>query len=303
MPDVRAEDEAGMSQRLEAHVRFLSEIDPPRCYLHPDSQQRCAEYIAEQFRSIGLTPEFQEYRVDDLTFRNVIARLGPAEGPRLVVGAHYDVCGDMPGADDNASGVAGLIETARLLADTDPSVTVEFVSYPCEEPPYYGTKNMGSYRHAFALKEADVEVIAMICYEMIGYFSDARGSQNYPLGVLGIGRPKVGNYIGVAGRTQDRALVRTVSDAMRATGEIPVEHIAAPPLLFMIGMSDHRNYWKAGYNAVMICNTAFYRNKNYHTADDTADTLDYHRMAQVVRATTAAIKELATSSQPPASSR
>ena len=285
---------ATLHENLEQHVRFLAEIDPPRSHEHPESQARCAEYIAEHFRQAGLAVSFQPFDVNGVTYRNVIGKRGATDAPRLVIGAHYDVCNNLPGADDNASGVAGLIETAYLLKDQPPPTSLEFVAYACEEPPFFATPNMGSHHHAMALKQANTPVTAMICFEMIGYYTDEPDSQRYPFDAFKAVYPSVGNYIGVIGRTADGDLVNRVAGSMKQATDLPVESIAAPQLLQMIGLSDHRSYWKAGYNAMMICDTAFLRNPHYHQPTDTPDTLDYHRMAKAVTATARAIEDLAT---------
>jgi Zn-dependent M28 family amino/carboxypeptidase len=218
-----------------------------------------------------------------------------------VVGAHYDAAGPYPGADDNASGVAGLIELAHLLGTsvgtsvgkTALNTQVELVAFTLEEPPYFASSAMGSAVHAQSLRRQRVPVRAMLALEMIGYFSDAPGSQQFPLPCLKLLYPSTGNFITVAGKLGQGALVRRVKRAMRSASPLGVESISAPPSLLGISLSDHRNYWEAGYPAVMITDTAFYRNDNYHGATDTPDTLDYERMARVVQGVRAAVTDLA----------
>jgi Zn-dependent M28 family amino/carboxypeptidase len=237
--------------------------------------------------------EKQPYAVGSTTVRNVRAFVGPETPERVVIGAHYDAAGPYPGADDNASGVASLLELARLLDDGALSTQVELVSYPLEEPPFFGTDRMGSAVHAAALNDEGVDVRAMLALEMIGYFVDAPHSQRFPFFLMRPFYPSTGNFIVVAGSLFQRSIVRTVREAMRAATPLPVESINAPALLPGISLSDHRNYWHAGYDAAMITDTAFYRNPNYHTATDTPDTLDYTRMAQVVDGVRAAVRALA----------
>ncbi|WP_243900290.1 M28 family peptidase [Hymenobacter defluvii] len=167
--------------RLYADVQFLTELQPARNYRNLASLNQAPNYIQAALRQAGGQPQDQVFRVDGQKYRNVIASYGPPDAPRLVVGAHYDVCGDQPGADDNASAVAGLLETARLLHEQRPALCyrLDLVAYCLEEPPYFATDNMGSAVHAKSLQEAGVVVWAMICYEMIGYFSDVPGSQNW----------------------------------------------------------------------------------------------------------------------------
>ncbi|MDX1636520.1 MAG: M28 family peptidase [Balneolaceae bacterium] len=281
-------------ERLKTHVYALAKDLGPRDAGHPANMDRTADYIADQFSSTVQEVSDQSYTVAGIAMpvRNVRAFLGPETEERIVVGAHYDVAGPYPGADDNASGVAGLLELARLFAEDDLPITVELVSYPLEEPPYYYTRSMGSYVHAKSLKDNDVNLRCMLALEMIGYFRDEKGSQSYPLGLLGPFYPDRGNFIAVVGKLFQRRLVRTIRESMRAASPLPVVSINAPRLLPGIALSDHCNYWWAGYPAAMITDTAFYRNPNYHTARDTPDTLDYERMAQVVNGVRAAVLRL-----------
>jgi len=279
--------------RLQRDVETLSMKFAPRNASHPERLDAVADYIREQLVAAGGRVDDQDVPADGRTYRNVIARFGPDGGERLVVGAHYDTAGSTPGADDNASGVAGLLEIARLLGAAPPATCVELVAYTLEEPPHFRTPRMGSAVHASALKAQGVEVRAMIALEMIGYFTDAEGSQGSPAPLLGLLYPSQGNFVAVVGNIGTGLLVRRIKGAMQATTELPVHSLNAPGALPGVDFSDHLNYWKAGYPAVMVTDTAFYRNANYHTVRDTAETLDYGRMAQVVQGVHAAILELA----------
>jgi len=279
--------------RLEAHVRTLSIEMGPRDERHPENLDQVATYIKNELSQTGATVSEQVYRVKAGSYRNVIAQFGPETQERIVVGAHYDTAGELPGADDNASGVAGLIELARLLNQQQLKVRVELVAFSTEEPPYFGTTGMGSYVHADSLRQQNVRVRAMFSLEMIGYFSDAPNSQHFPIGLLSGFYPSTGNYIAVVGRLTDASLVRRTKAAMRNAAPLAVYSINAPQLVTGVDFSDQRNYWQAGYNAVMITDTSFYRNRNYHTAADTAEKLDYKRMAMVVEGVYATVSELA----------
>lgn len=279
--------------RLEAHVRKLSIEFSPRDIDHLANLDRTAAYIAAELTQAGGSVSEQGYRVEGRSYRNLIARFGPDTSERIVVGAHYDAWEALPGADDNASGVAGLIELARLFAKQAPALRVELVAFSTEEPPYYGTTGMGSSVHAQALRKENVHVRAMLSLEMIGYFSDANGSQHFPIGILSALYPSTGNFIGVVGRVSDGLLARRIKGSMSSATPLPVRSINAPSLIPGVDFSDQRNYWHEGYNAVMITDTAFYRNLNYHTAQDTAEKLDYKRMAMVVEGVYAAVNDLA----------
>ncbi len=269
--------------RLESHVRMLSQTLAPRDAGHPKNLDRAAAYIKEALARAGGNPLDQPYDVGGVSYRNVIAGFGPDTAERIVVGAHYDAYRGLPGADDNASGVAGLIELAGLLQRRGPKTRVELVAFSLEEPPYFRTPQMGSAVHAASVKAQHRRVRLMISLEMIGYFSDTQQSQRVPLPLLEFFYPSTGNFIAVVSRLDQIRTVRRVKQAMRAASPLPVCSINAPAFLPGIDLSDHRNYWKAGYDAIMITDTAFYRNPNYHTAKDTADTLDYGRMAMVVK--------------------
>jgi Zn-dependent M28 family amino/carboxypeptidase len=279
--------------RLEAHVRKLSIELTPRDADHTENLDRAAAYIKEQFSQTKALVGEQVYGVQGRTYRNVIAYFGPETGERIIVGAHYDTAGPLPGADDNASGVAGLIELARLLNDKQLPLRIELVAFSLEEPPYFGTTGMGSSVHAVSLSKQNVHVKAMISLEMLGCFSDAPDSQHFPIGALSAFYPSTGNYIAVVGRLSDGLLVRRTKAAMRNAAPLPVYSINAPRFIPGVDFSDQLNYWHAGYGAVMITDTAFYRNRNYHTAQDTAEKLDYKRMAMVVEGVYAAVMDLA----------
>ena len=225
----------------------------------------------------------QAYEVNGTTYKNVIAAFGPESKERIVVGAHYDAAGEFPAADDNASGIAGLIELAHLLQDVSLPMRVELVAFTLEEPPFFRTAYMGSAIHADSLNKQQASVRLMISLEMIGYFSDALNSQNFPSSVLGLFYPSKGNFIAVVGSFGAGSAVRKVKRAMRSASSLPVYSINAPAFLPGIDFSDHLNYWRVGYDAVMITDTSFYRNKAYHTSNDKADRLDYQRMAMTVQ--------------------
>ncbi|HEX8361116.1 MAG TPA: M28 family peptidase [Longimicrobium sp.] len=286
--------EAVSAERLEGHVRMLAGELAPRSVSHPANLDAAASYVAARMAEGGAEVADQRYRAHGQTFRNVVARLGPREGERVVVGAHYDAAGPFPGADDNASGVAGVIELARVLAGAPLAVPVELVAYPCEEPPFFRTPFMGSMVHAASLRDEGVRVRAMIALEMIGFFSDAPGSQSFPSPLLKPFYPSRGNFITVVGRLGQGPLIRRVKRAMRRASPLTVRSIQAPQAVPGVDFSDHASYWAAGFDAVMVTDTAFYRNPHYHTAHDTPDTLDYRRMAMVVEGVRAAVLALAT---------
>lgn len=292
-------------QRLQSHVRVLSEDLVGRSFDQPETLQKAAEYIAAELAKSGVVAERQRFEVGGHSYENLIARFGPKDGkqPLLIMGAHYDsaMLGDgyvpidpqaparrhTPGADDNASGVAGLLELVRVLSANPPAQPVELVFYTLEEPPNFRSDDMGSYRHALSLKERNQNVRLMLSVEMIGYFSDEPGSQSYPLAPLSWIYPDKGNFIGLIGELKNFAEMRSTKSLMRGAADeekpLDVRSLNSPRFVHGVDFSDHLNYWRLGYPAIMVTDTSFMRNPHYHQSTDTWDTLDYARMAQVVR--------------------
>ncbi len=323
-----ARPDAGLLKRLCDDVAKLTELDPSRRAANVESLNRAADYIAQEFGKTGCRLEEQHFKVDGRDYRNIICSFGPGEGERVIVGAHYDVSdergdqpgvvdgnvyrniicavgpgegarvivralydipfkkGDQPGADDNASGVAGILELARMVSKEKPALArrLDLVAYTLEEPPYFGTDKMGSHFHAESLNKGKVPVRLMVSVEMIGYFSE-----EYPSSPLSSRCPYKGTYVAVVGKWgQDRAISR-VSSLMAQQGTIDVVPFSEPPIIPGVDWSDHRNYWKFGYPAVMVTDTAGNRNPNYHETSDTIDTLDFTRMAEVIKGVYAVI--------------
>jgi hypothetical protein len=281
------------NSRLKAHVVKLSKDYFPRSYQNTKNLDLCAEYIMSHFKAAGADTASQEFTVLGKKYQNVIGFFGDKNAERIVIGAHYDARANTPGADDNASGVAGLIELAYLIGETKFTVGIEVVAYSLEEPPFFGTPDMGSAHHAKWLHDQNVRVTCMIALEMIGYFSSEPGSQLYPVPVLKIFYPNKGNFIAIVGRMDQRKIVRTIKDFMKGATDLPVYSINAPLMVTGVDFSDHRNYWPYGWDAVMITDTAFYRNLEYHKPGDTAERLNYELMGKTVIQVFEAIKGLA----------
>ncbi len=271
--------------RLEADVRFFAGLTPPRNGQNAEGLDQVATYVGEAFATTGCDLREQRFILDHVAYKNVICTFGPESAPRVVIGAHYDVSGDAnPGADDNASGVAGLLELARMIGRAKPSLThrVDLVAFTLEEPPYFHTGEMGSYVYAESLHEEGAALKLMVSVEMIGFFSDQPGSQSFPLVLLTWIYPDTGNFIGVVGLAFERSAVARVKVLMTATPELPVYSINAPSFLPGVDFSDQWSFWQFGYPAVMVTDTAFFRNPNYHRPTDRPETLDYRRMALTV---------------------
>jgi Zn-dependent M28 family amino/carboxypeptidase len=273
-------------ERLYNDVAYLTSITPARNVYHPQSLEAAANYIETEFNQLGAQPFHQVWEAGGKPYKNIIVSYNAEKESRLIVGAHYDVCGDQPGADDNASAVAGLLELARMVFEEKPELEyrIDFVAYCLEEPPYFGSADMGSYVHAHSLHEEGVDVLGMICLEMIGYFSDSPGSQAFPSPELAKQYPNTANFIIVVGIEAHKDFNIQVHQLMKQGAAIDVQIIHFPSRDSLAGLSDQRNYWKFGYPALMINDTAFIRNPNYHTKNDTIDTLDFEKMKYVIDA-------------------
>jgi Zn-dependent M28 family amino/carboxypeptidase len=279
-------------QRLQDIVKKLSIDFYPRNYRNSQNLEDTANYIRRHFEASGGTVTIQSFEVSNKTYKNVRCHFGNSHSPKVIVGAHYDSHGSTPGADDNASGVAGLIELAYLLGENTPNGNFELVAYSLEEPPYFATQYMGSHFHAKSTHDEGHKIAGVIVLEMIGYFTDTFGSQDYPSLLFKLIYPNRGNFIAVVGKMDQRAFTKQVKVTMKSANDLTVESINAPENIPGIDFSDHRNYWKFGYDAVMITDTAFYRNTAYHKASDTWDRLDYAKMGQVIQCVYSAIVQL-----------
>jgi hypothetical protein len=246
------------------HFNEILDTDGPRDYLNTKALNKVAAYIHEVFEQYSDSTEYQNYDVGDKTYKNVIGSFGTEHENRIIIGAHYDVCGNQDGADDNASGVISLLELARLLKGQKLDARVDLVAYSLEEPPYFRSEKMGSYVHAKWLHDNKIKVDGMICLEMIGYFNDEKKSQDYPLGILKMFYGGKGDYITVVSKFNRGKFARQYKRKIKRTKNIKTKAFQAPGKLPGIDFSDHLNYWKFGYSAVMITNTGFYRNKHYH---------------------------------------
>jgi hypothetical protein len=277
---------------LRRHVEVLSNDLQPRADSHRENLAATAAYIERAFRASGARTSLQSFTARGHSYANVVAELGPADSrePVLIVGAHYDAFSmreALPGADDNASGTAALMELARILGRQTVARPVLLVAFANEEPPFFGSDEMGSAIHAQQLAASGRPVQGMISLEMIGYYAPRQAWPNWLFETL---YPSTGDFIGVAGSWPDRTLTRTIERAIRGSGSIDAVSFTGPRETS--DASDHRNYWAHGWKAVMVTDTAFLRNPNYHTARDTADTLDYVKMAHVTDGVANAILHL-----------
>lgn len=268
--------------RLKSHLKIITKTEKSRNHKNNKTLDFVAGYIYDEFSAYCDSVSFQNYLADGVNYKNVIGSIGTDLPERIILGAHYDVFGEQEGADDNASGIAGILELARLLSKHKLNYRIDFVAYPLEEPPFFRSQYMGSNVHAKMLYENKVKVKGMICLEMIGYFNDEPKSQSYPLGIMSLFYGNRGDFIAVIQKFANRKFGRQFKNLMKKQKCIRTKSFRAPALLPGIDFSDHRNYWKYGFSAVMITNTAFFRNENYHKPSDTLETLDIKRMALVI---------------------
>lgn len=240
-----------------------------------------AERIKKEFKKYTNRVSTQDYQVNERGYKNVIASFGPEKAKRIIVGAHYDVSHNQDGADDNASGVAGILELAKLLKNQSLNYRIDLVAFSLEEPPFFHTKNMGSYIHAKSLHDSNIAVKGMISLEMIGYYSDEENSQSYPVGIMKWMYGYKGNFIMLVQKSFCGEFAKEFKELAFKNNSIDIKSIRAPG--FMVGdNSDQINYWEFGYSAVMITNTAYFRNKNYHTTADKLGLLNIPKMALVI---------------------
>jgi len=244
--------------------------------------QRAADYLETELDNAGFTSERQTYDVDGMKVSNIVAELpgGRRKDEILVVGAHYDSVLGCPGANDNATGVAGVLALARTYADRRVDRTLRFVFFVNEEPPYFQTEQMGSLVYARLCKERGDNIVGMLSLETMGCYSDLAGSQRYPA-LVGIPYPSTGNFIAFVGNVGSGGLIRKVVGTFRDAGRFPCEGAAIPGFLGS-GWSDNWSFAEVGYDAVMVTDTARYRYADYHRPGDTVDKIDFERLARVV---------------------
>lgn len=287
-----------LAARLRGHVVMLSRTIGERDAYGRKGRDRARDYVRERFAAAGYAPKTLAYGSkwmagvpNDTSFQNVEAVLlsrGPERSDAYVIGAHYDSAPGTPGADDNASGAAVLLEVARLLKEAKPGREVRFVAFGTEEPPSFGTRNMGSWHYASGLKDGGVGVRGVIVLEMLGFYNPRPDGQLYPP-FLQLFYPATGDYVGAVADAGSRALLGRFESGWRAASRSPLVASVLPGPFSSLALSDQLNFWELGFPALMISDTAFYRNPNYHESSDLPETLDYEKMAEAARAIAAAV--------------
>jgi Zn-dependent M28 family amino/carboxypeptidase len=272
-----------LESRLRRHVERLADEIGERHVLRPEALHAAERYIGETLRALGYEVSRQAYQAQGVDSANLeVSIAGSGAASEIVLaGAHYDTVPGSPGADDNASGVAAILELARLLRSAKPARTIRLVAFVNEEPPFFFWGEMGSKVYARAARARGDDIRVMLSLEMLGCYSDEKGSQGYPP-LLKYFYPAQGNYVAFVSNVRSRHALRGVFDAFRASSDFPAEKLAAPALVPGIGWSDQLSFWREGYPAAMVTDTAFHRYRHYHQPTDTPEKLDYARMAQVV---------------------
>jgi hypothetical protein len=265
-----------------SHLTTLTQTKDKRTHENLQQLNETADYIRSVFRRYSDSVYTQSYIVNGNVYKNIICSFGTSNKKRIIVGAHYDVCGEQQGADDNASGVTGLLELSRLLKGKSLSYRMDLVAYTLEEPPYFRTAYMGSYIHAKSLVDQKAAVYGMISLEMIGYFRDEENSQDYPVKGMSLFYGTKGDYITLVDKFGSSPFAKKFCKQFKASQLIKTKTFTGSAMLAGIDFSDHLNYWKFGIPALMITDTSFFRNKNYHQYTDTIETLDLKRMGKVI---------------------
>jgi len=275
-----------LTQELRRDIYFLATDIGERNVLNcPRQLAQAAEYIESELRAEGYDVRRQRYTAVGVECSNLEVEISGSARPKevVVIGAHYDTVWGSPGANDNTSGVAAVLALARTFSERKPKRTLRFVAFANEEPPFFHTEDMGSLVYARRCAERSERIVAMLSLETIGYFSDSPASQKYP---PPFGRlfPSAGDFIFFVGNFKSRRLVRRAIRAFRRSEPFPSQGAAPPESLVPgVGLSDQWSFWRAGYPALMVTDTAMYRYPNYHERGDTFDKIDFDRMARVVR--------------------
>jgi len=280
--------------RLQSHVEALAAHIGERNVWTPGTMAEAARYIRVNLEELGFQVRPQLFDSEGEQLANLEVEL-PGEGSAqalIVVGAHYDTVAGGPGADDNGSGVAVLLELARFLAGGTFSHSVRLVAFANEEAPFFGTDAMGSKLYAERARRRGERVLGMLSLETLGWYSDRRGSQAYPFPFTYL-YPATGNFVAFVGDLASRRLVRRAVGTFRQAVAFPSEGVAAPRAIDGVGWSDHWSFWQMGYPALMVTDTAMFRYPHYHAGSDTPERLDYERLARVTAGLAAVVAELA----------
>ena len=274
--------DAALTQRLRRHVERLAGDIGERNVAVPEGLRRAAMYIESEWKEMGYAVDRLAYDVSGTRCANlaVVRKGGLRQDEILLIGAHYDSVTGCPGANDNASGVAALLEISRIMLAVEPTLAVHFVAFVNEEPPFFLTSQQGSALYADAARRRGDDIRLMVCLETIGYYVDSPGSQSYPA-LFGLFYPDRGNFIGIVSDFSSAPAMRRLAEAFRAQSNFPLQTVSTFRFVPGVSWSDHRSFWREGYRAVMVTDTALYRYQHYHLPSDTPDKLAYPELARV----------------------
>jgi hypothetical protein len=270
---------------LHHHIHILTKHIGERNSTSYQSLTKAYHYIYDLMKRCSTFNIFdQRYEYEGNEYHNLVAEKIGSTKPEeiIIIGAHYDTALKSPGADDNGSGIAALLELIKWFDNYENERTLRFIAFTLEEPPVFGTPNMGSYVYANSCQQKQEKILAMFCLEMLAYFSNKKGSQRFFSPELKARFPDKGNFISIVGDLNSKILVETLTELLKKTTVIPVEPLVAYQPIKGINFSDHASFWSFGYRAVMITDTAFYRNNHYHEPSDTVDTLNFNLFAKLV---------------------
>jgi Zn-dependent M28 family amino/carboxypeptidase len=292
------DDEGTQAERLCGHVQHLADSIGPRHLGRAGSLEAACAFVEHEFKNLGDEVQRQTYDVADTEVANlVIERRGTHRPDEVVIlGAHYDTVASTPGADDNASAVATLIEVARLLRACPARRTVRFVAFACEEPPHSFTDTMGSRVYARKCRTRREQIVGMLCLEMVGYYRSEPDSQEVPPGIpryLRWAFPNRGNFLASVGNLRSWRLCWAFRRGFKKAVRFPLFSIVLPETIEEIRLSDNSSFWDQGYPALMLTDTSFLRNPHYHLSSDTPKTLDYARLARVTLGVAGGLSRLA----------
>jgi Zn-dependent M28 family amino/carboxypeptidase len=283
-----------LSKKLRSHVFHLANEIGERNVYRPEALHAAENYIRQSWQAMGYEVQSQEYEAAGVRSANLEINITGCEQADeiLLVGAHYDSVMRSPGANDNGSGVACIIELARLFMDSSQARSLRFVAFVNEESPFFFTKQQGSMRYAKAMRQRGDNIHLMISLETIGFYSDEPGSQAYPP-LFRYFYPDRANFVAFVSNLRSRRALRRLVDIFRNVTDFPVENVATFSWIPGVAWSDHLSFWRHGFRAVMVTDTAFYRYPYYHSNEDTADKLDYERLAKLTHGLHAALYQLA----------
>ena len=290
------------AEQIKRDVIVLADNVGERNMHTPGTMDAAVNFLEDRFASMGFDVEKHQYTLQrgvytGRTASNLVVEIPGADNKDeiIILGAHYDTVPNSPGANDNASGVAVLLAVAQEMSGAEPDRTVRFIAFANEEPPFFQTTDMGSYAYVRRSSERGENIVAMIALDGLGYYDESSGSQRYPIPGLGLAYPDRANFISLVTRLSDLKLLRKISDLFKREDVIPAESAALPGFLTGVNWSDHWSFWQHGYSAILITDTLLFRDSAYHSADDTAERLDYDNMLKLASMLKHVVEKLGSS--------